>query len=423
MAFINNKILCTLNDDGTSYETVYTISQEIFLTRDRLASEYYYLGDNSLYEQAILSPIACRVIRVLLLNGDETVKEDISQYVLNDWNFSFGTDSGSTRSGAITLINTDNRWMPSPVRGTLWKGTKFKILVGLYYDGVVFWKDCGIFVASVPEIDLAKATIHLALYDKFSLLDGTIGGKRANAFKIPVGTTVFNAIKLCLSENKSNDAPYDSKPIIFPAEYATKTTPYTITKDVNTSMGDIILELATMVTCDASYNPAGNLTITKGAVTNDDLYNRAMQWVYADGQYNPPSLSIDFSSIINEVVVAGAIENGKQYKATVINKSPKSQMNIYLTESNPLYIEDNNIIGDTLCEARAKYEMVKQGRLGVSLNFSSVFLPHIDCNSLIMFNNKELQFLNEKFIVNSLSLSASDSMELSVSSVDEVVFK
>lgn len=421
MAFINNKTLYVLDDNNNSIPMC-DVNDEIFLTADLITTDFFNLG-NSLYYQAVLSPVSYRVVRIYILNEDETVREDISRFVLSDWQFSFNCEKGSTRSGNISLFNQDNRWFPSPVNGSVWKGTKFKVYIGLLYSDVVFWKNCGIFVCSSPSVNLQNQTVQIPLHDKFALLDGTIGGKRANQFKIPVGTSVRNAIKLCLEEEKSNGQTYDTKSLIFPISCSDVQTPYTITQSENSTIGDIITELSDMVICDVFCNINGNLTLTEGAVTNEDIANNDILWTYEEGQYTYPTLNINFDKLINEVVVAGAIANGKQYKARITNASPKSQMNIYMTEPNPLYIEDSNIIGDTLCESRAKYEMVKNGRMAVSLNFESIFLPHLECGHLIMFNNSDLKFMNEKFIINSISISSDKDMSIDISSVDEVIFR
>ena len=40
--------------------------------------------------------------------------------------------------------------------------------------------------------------------------------------------------------------------------YIEEVTPYTITTDENCSIGDIIIELADMISCDVYYNSSGN---------------------------------------------------------------------------------------------------------------------------------------------------------------------
>lgn len=433
MEILRNKKLYVLDENSATYSPLYTVKDEVFLTADITNSEVFY-GSGTYYNNAITSPINIRVIRVYILNKDETLRQDISEYVSN-WSLSFEYKQGAIRSGNLELINIDNMWLPNPVNNSVWKGTKFKIHIGIYHDEVVYWKDCGVVIGGNISVDTANGTVSLPLYDKFSTLDGTIGGKRNYAFVIPIGTHIKQAIELCLSELKSDlsNEVFDFKPIIFPlgitiwdgveVPYSEISTPYTIKKDPDCTIGEIIIELADMLSLDVYYNNDGNLTLSPGAVTNEDFLNRPIQWLYEDGkgQYSPPSYDIDFDNLITEIIVAGAIENGAQYKAKIVNP-PKSQANPQLTEPNPAYLEDNNLIGNEACESRAKYEMLKNGRLGIQLKFDSIFIPHLESNQVVVFNNVELGIINELFVINSLSISSEMLMSLSLSSVREVSF-
>lgn len=445
MAIYKNKMLYVLNEDGTGYEPFMTVRNELFLTAD-LVSEEIFGGGGYGYKNAVLSPTSRRVIRVYILNKDETPYRDISEYI-SDWSINFNYAQGSTRSGNITVMNYNNEWSPSPVKGTFWKGTKIRMHVGISHGGIIYWRDCGILVCGNISIDAEKGTISIPLYDKYAMMDGTIGGKSNYAFRINVGSgvTVKGAIETCLTTKTIDDENgnfsdwanvYDTKPMFFPSgkiavtsttdlqEYSEVTLPYSLQKDPNGNIGEIITELAQMLSLDVYYNNEGNLTLSPGAVTNDDLENRSVLWVYEDNhrQYTQPSLDIDFDNLVNSIIVKGAIENGYQYSGNVVNKSPKSQANIYFTEPNPLYVEDSNIIGDTLCQTRAEYEMIKQGRLSVQLKFKSIFIPHLECNNLIFINNSKLGFVNEKFVINSIGMSSDMLMSISASSVSEVSF-
>lgn len=500
MAILRNKVLYVLNDENV-YEIFTTVKKEIFLTADTISNDIYSYGGNE-YNIAIKSPVSKKVVRIYLLNNDESLKQDISEFI-TEWDLEFQYQQGITRTGNLTIINLNQEWNPHPLKKTVWKGSKFKIEIGIYYNDIVFWRDCGIYVCGDITVDTSNNTISFPIYDKFALLDGTIGGKRVSSFSIPKGTLIKDAIKLCLSEHKDNlgeainvstlpsvvDAiktlslpssvdsigrvyyitttktyyywssknkavimngnmfkipksskiyrfdgkryielkkeVFDIKPILFPAKYLNEKTPYTITKDPNGTIGEIIIELADMISCDVYYNTTGNLVLNTGAVTNDDLSNKSVLWSYNEkyNQCTQPTYDIKFSELINQVIVAGSIANGYQYKASVVNDNPKSQMNIYMTEPNPLYIEDTNLIGDDYCLTRAKYEMIKQGRLSIQINFDSIYIPHLDCNFLFLLTNAKLGIENEKFVINTIKIKQDMTMTITASNVDEVSFE
>ena len=228
MAFIKHKRLFVRADSG--YEP-FLVDNEFFLTAD-LADVINANNSNFSYEEyvaAIKYPLSIRVCRVYLLNDDESIFKNISEYVISG-NLSFKFAKGQTRSGNLTLFNHSKIFNPHPINGLLWDGKKLRIDMGLYFNRTVYWKKCGIYLMKNPEINIEDETISIQIYDKYAGLDGTVGGKRANVFKISVGTNVKQAIQLCLSETNYNGKCYDNKPIIFPSIYNSEVTPYTINK-------------------------------------------------------------------------------------------------------------------------------------------------------------------------------------------------
>lgn len=423
MAFLKNKILY-VKDDLSGYET-FTVNDEIFLTAD-LISGIQNVGFNDFsyneYIAAIRHPISIRVCRVYLLNDDESIYEDLSEYICGG-NLSFKYASGQTRSGSITFVNKNNMFVPHPINGLLWEGRKIRIDVGIYFNHIVFWKKCGIYLMKGFEINSEDGTVSCQIYDKYAGLDGTVGGKRGNVFKISVGTNVKQAIQLCLTETAYNGKSYDTNPIIFPLYYNTAVTPYTINKTAG-NIGEIPTELAKMISCDVYYNDDGRLVVSRDS-DDVDLNQSPISWIYKNKDLlcMSPTLSYDYSNVPNIVFVTGAIENGKQYKGSYINKNPRSKNNIQLSIPNILNVEDSNIIGDSLCEDRAKYEYRAASRANLKLSFKSVFIPHLMPNDVFVWDNYSLDIKNEKFIISDISFNLVDGtlMNLNATNLNEVV--
>ena len=129
-------------------------------------------------EKILRYPLAQRTFRLFLLHENETIKQDITPYVLIDGSLDKTYQQGQTRSMSINLINSNNIWNPSPIRGHLFANSKFKLQMGVILQDKVYWVDEGIFVCQDPELDNADAnkTVSVELFDKFALLDGTIMG-------------------------------------------------------------------------------------------------------------------------------------------------------------------------------------------------------------------------------------------------------
>lgn len=403
MAFVKSKTLYTVTSAG-SYEALNTVLGEVFLTADR--NGMFSFAE---YRTAILSPISTRVTRMFILNEDETIRDDISEFLVNG-TITMSQASGVRKTGTITLWNENKMFSPNVINNLIWEGSKLRIDTGIYYNGYVFWQRQGVFVVHNPSDETEDNTVSFSVYDKFALLDGTVSGKRDSEFKITVGTSVRDAIALCLKPDE-NDA-YDTKTVIFPTKYISQKTPYTIDKEPNCTMGEIIIDLAKMISCDVYYNEMGNLVVFSDS---DDInYDTApIQWIYTDkdGLTSYPTLACEFSKIANKVTVTGAIENGKQYRGVYENTNPVTK---HYTK-NTYYLNDSNIIGDDLCLDRAKYEYKKNCRLNIQLKFVSVYLPHLLPDSVVLWSNAELGYRNEKFIINSLDVDLMNSTTANMS--------
>lgn len=415
--FIRNKQLYTL-DDNNNYIPFNTVDNEIFLTADPIEGLFSFND----YYMAVHSPLSQRIPRLYLLNEDETIKQEITEY-LTACSIDLTYEQGITRSASVTLLNTDGMWTPDPVKGFLWKGTKFRIEVGLYYNGTIFWANYGIFTPVDPTIDDEAQTVQFQMQDKFAFLNGGVGGGIDSDFKIPVGTSIRAAIESCLTAEKENGGWYDTKPIIFPNNKQSITTPYTISKSPGLTYGEIIIELADMISCDVYYNENGNLVVSGDS---DDilLENRPVLWNFNDTipLYTQPNITMDLSKVINKVTVVGAIVNGKRFKGVAINNNAESRTNIHLTRLNPEYIEDSNIASDALCLTRAKYELQKKTLLGLQIKFNCVFIPNLLPGNLVTWTNTKHGFLNEKFFINSISLDVLNPslMNISLTNIREV---
>lgn len=412
MNFVKNKTLYVYNNDGLAVP-FYTVSNEVFLTADLIEGLFSF----SDYRDAVRSRLSKIVVRVYKLNSDETISGDISEYVAS-LSLSFKYQQGQTRMGNLSLMNHNGEFMLSPVRNTLWKGSKLRIDVGLVYKNRIFWKECGIFVCGTFSIDEANRQISFPIYDKFALLDGTVGGKVDSELQIPRDTPIRYAIQLCLGDDRGDGRSYDYKPVIFPAEYEGVTTPHNISKTPETTIGELLLELADIISCDIFYNDTGNLVLEAGSDTT--LYtHKATLWDLSDDDIlDYPKQEIDFSKAINRVLVIGSIENGYQRKAKLDNTNAESQNNIYMTDINSLYIEDTNLISDELCMDRAKYEMKKQGVLTKKTSLKTIFIPHLLPNNVVSYKN-------ERYIMSSIDFDLADNkciMSVSMSNLKEVIF-
>lgn len=397
-----------------------------------------HLSKNDIIK-AVRSYISHPIIRVEILNKDESSSFDISEYVIeNSVNYSQEYKSGQIRSLNFRLIDKDGSLFPSHV-GKIWHGTKIMISFGLLVNKTVLFYPRGIF--GVKDADYGNGILDVTTVDKFGFLDGTISGTTESLYKIVTqSSSVIAAIEtLLLLDDGTGRNVYDTKHIIYPTHYSdgrptgfeSVVVPFTIDIDYNNSIGGIIQKLAKILSCNAFYDDYGHLTLSP---YNEiiDLSKTEIDWHYEDGecQFWNDKMSIKFSDVYNKVMVVGANINGYLFDATAVNDNPASPSSIHNSPIRFKYIEDSNIYTDELCRVRAEYELQLSAMLSAPVNFESIYVPFLTVNHLIEYTNDTIHygskgrrvFEREKMLITSLSFSGNGSVSVSAKNIKELPF-
>lgn len=358
---------------------------------------------------ALKAPIVTPVFRLYLLHEDESIREDISEYLLN-CSLSITYQTGQRRSLSVTLVNDNNRFSPAPITGLIWIGSKLRFDTGILLNKTVYWKQQGIFVVQDPSLSIigGNNTITFSLCDKFGLLDGTVFGKSSLKTIIPQGIHMRSAVGAIVSSDRGNGIPYDVKPVLFDSRYADTEIFYTIKQDFNANCGDILIQLAESISCDIFYNEYGNCVLKSGL--DDFAGDDGLPVVYSlnegDNDVLNYNLSYNWKNMRNRIVVKGAIVNGYQFSGESAITSPKSPYCIALSGESAEVISDSKIYSDSLCRDRADYELIKRTRGIRTVNISTSYIPHLNVNEVIYLN-----FTNATgyYVIDRLSMNCSDS--------------
>lgn len=416
MYLIKNKIL--YDSEGNALTT---ILNEIILTSDLIED---YITKESL-DILVHSSYIVPLFKLLLLNPDETPREDITEYIVDDsLSYSHDFKSGQNRSVSVSILNKDGSWFPNPVNGKNWSGTKFQLYTGMVYKDIVFWFPSGIYYLSNPSLNMSEKVVSMQLIDKFAMLDGTIGGTTETEYKISVGDNVCDSIASLLKLDIGNGDIFDSKPFLYPMKHRNEKTPYTLDKNPESNFGEIILELSEMLSCETAYNEKGYLEMQD----SDELLAIEDKPVILhitdeDIEMSGCNISIDYTKIINKVTVVGANVNGYIFDYTAVNDNPASPSSIMFTPPNFKYISDSNINSDDLCKERAEYELQKESFLNLSTSIPLViWAPFIKAGDLIMWTSEEFGFKGVKFLVNSVNISGDGSISISIANIKELPF-
>ena len=378
---------------------------------------------------AIKSRSVKPLYRLYLLNYDESMKEDVTDDLLEGGNISITFQNGIRRNLNITLDNSTGKWNPSPISGYLWKDSKFRIDIGLQLKSGEAWTQMGIFIPNDPALSFSQdsKTVSLQLSDKFASLDGSLGGKLSSSLTVALDSNIESALSQLLTQTRINNAPYDVKPLRFPVEYKNEKTMYTITKTDETTIGELALEFGNMLSCDVYYDSEGYLIFEKGnyGLSSSDS---PVIWDFDDSdlEYLDSSVNVNFSKAYNAVTVIGANIEGDLVSYTARNENPKSVSNVWSLEPTVLRITDDNIYSDDLARQRAEYELFKQGLLTITYNFKCTFMPILDVNKIVTVSNSEYGFENVPFLIQSVNIPISqkdNDISLTMVNVNEVTLK
>lgn len=427
MAYVRYKQIMIRDNDGNIKPLVLNDGNNSFVVLNELKEGFIPLQDIA---KALRYPISQRFFKIFLLHEDETIKMDITDYVKINGSLEKTYQQGQTRNLNLTLINTDNIWNPTPYHGKLFANTKFLLQLGVQVNNTYYWRDEGVFVCLDPDLrnESSDKTISIQLHDKFALVDGTISGVVEEQYEIPRGTNIFKAVRDLLSISRDRlGNPYDHKPIVFPEKYRDSVTSYTIHKDVNSNIGEILIDLANMISCDIFYDESGYLTFRD--ILNDiDIHNREVKWIYSldESETFQVNRQDKWSEIKNRIIVLGANINGALCRGEAENNNPGSKYNINGNFGiHTEVIEDNLINSNTFCQQRAQYELQKNMLKWTSINFSSIYIPHLKPQDLVMWSFKDYGYVNEYFVVQSVTipLNPVELMSVNVVALEELPIK
>lgn len=362
--------------------------------------------------------------RLFVLNPDETINYEIPEedIIINSGNFTENYQNGQRKSVNINLINIDGKYTPSI--NTIWVHDRFRFDIGLEFDGQVYWFPRGIYILGNPSADHQDSDkqVSLTLVDKFAVLEGKAGTLEAT-YEIPVGSDIEQAIMGILTLDNGSGYPIDLKPIIYDRAFKGLKMPYTLSKDAGSTLGEMLLEIGTILNAEVYYNSQGNLCFININETTLDV-QKASLWDYSDEDrdYDSATANYDFENAVNEVHVVGDNINNEIFSAMAKNENPVSPLCIQRIGRRIEYINDSNIYSDDLAQQRANYELRKFGILKTTMNIQVSFNPLLFVNNLITITDKYYNLARERFLIQSISYTIGNESQMTISCSNIVNF-
>lgn len=362
--------------------------------------------------------------RLFVLNPDETINYEIPQndIITDSGNFTENYQNGQRKSLNINLININGKYTPSI--NTIWVHNKFRFDIGLEFDGQVYWFPRGIYILGNPTAGHQNSDkqVSLTLVDKFAILEGK-AGTLESTYEIPVDSDIKQAIMGILTLDNGSGYPIDLKPIIYDATFEGLKMPYTLSKDAGSTLGEMLLEIGTILNAEVYYNSQGNLCFININETTLDV-QKASLWDYDDSErdYYNSSINYDFENAVNEVHVVGDNINNDIFSAMAKNNNPASPLCIERIGRRIEYINDSNIYSDDLAQQRADYELRKLSILKTIFSISVSFNPLLFVNNLITITDSFYNFKRERFLIQSISYTIGSDCKMTISCSNVVNF-
>lgn len=391
---------------------------------DSFSSRDFSIEDikNEIADAPVINPR----FRFHLLNEDETIREDIPEEdVISGGSFQENYQNGQRRSVSLSLFNYSGKYNPS-ING-LWTGTKISFDMGLEIDGNPIWFPKGVYVISSINAshEQGTMTVNVELSDKFAELEGA-NGTIETTYSIGTDIKIKDIISDLLMLPKGNGQPIDPKPIIYHSAFKDSVTQVEITKESGSTIGSIILDLATQLSAEVFYDVEGNLNFVPINDVTDDVDKPIIYDYYdEDGSMGNNSLSFGFSDVINRIIVIGATVNGEVMTATAVNDnaaSPVCYQRIGYRTASP--INDTNITSQILAQERAEYELRQKLILKTTVSNTVRYNPLLMVNSLVAITDEFYGMSREKVLIQSIScpIDYSGTMSISSSNIQNFAF-
>lgn len=382
------------------------------------------------YLQALKRSTVYPTSRLYFLNNDGTPYYEITDDYIIGGSINASFNNGVRRTASISLNNEDGRYDSLIQRGILLT-QKVKLYAGLHLEnGEEYLISQGVFYINNPmsQYQVGAKIIQLNLVDKWGALDGTVGGTLDGIYQINVGNSLIEATKTLLLLDRGDGQSLDATPPIFDNKYLEDESiyeaPYTLRTEANSTYGNILLGVNTMLVSSIGYDTEGILRITDANTSFKEINQPlAYDFFVNSRELYSASYTYKLSDIYNDVQVVGTILNGYQIKGSAQNNNPASALAIDKIGRRTLHISDTKFYTDTQATEYAEYELKRRTALQRAVSFECTPIFHLKENDLVTITREDIQAseVPEIFIVNGFTLPLGQgNMSVNAVSINEL---
>lgn len=200
------------------------------------------------------------------------------------------------------------------------------------------------------------------------------------------------------------------------------TPPYTVNMEVGKTFADIVLEYNTMLMGQVYYDTLGHLHFEAASTSLANFSNldREIAWHFTVTEQEFLGLTLEnkFDGVFNDVIVLGAVTNGKQAKARIQNRDNNSDFSIDkigLKTKTPY--QSDQYYSDEQCLALAQHYAQADMALEKAGSFSTLPIYHLDVGQIVTLSTPGNHMSKEAYLVTGFSYDFSGTMNINVTNM------
>lgn len=416
------------------------------IVHDIIDGTEYFNVYNNYYERALQLFNRSYRIRLEILSDDETaigeITKDLSITASGQININY--EQITRRSCSLSLINVENKYIPTK-NSPFWLNRKFRLWLGLIVDKDTYWWSQGIFYT--VSANATGRILSIEAVDKGGALDGTLHlNMTESQYLFGRGKKITEIIKQTLSLDVGNpygatsspigfggNKPIDCKPPLIGIEYYGFNTVADISIDTNNYISEMFIKMSELYAADCYYNVNGHLVFEPHIDSTGYKYVPT-QWTFTDLSSTFEDVNYEYSFEGENVVTVytNTTQAGvRNVSWTAYNTNPLSPLNVSTGIRRASHIEIPYYYNESLsqdeqeaqqikdCRSTANHYLLANSMIGMTLNFNSPIIPHMDVNKTIDITDQYADIENGIYVVQSLTIPlSSDKMAVTATNIN-----
>lgn len=346
----------------------------------------------------------------LLRQEDESVYSTLEGKIENNSGaLTIALNDGIRRTVNFTIINSDNEFYSYIENLTI--NSKFALYLGFMINDEPFYIKQGVFLFDDPSITskLSDRKIEITGSDKWVLWTTNF----ETTYVIAKLETYGSIIRKMSTLGIINDV---KTPLIDPL-IENLQIPYAITKTVDNTPADLMLEIALALSCRIYYNTEGQLVVEK--IIQDNQKSTLYKFSTSEFNYLGGKKTLKNSEIYNSVIVQGDnVQTGSPIILEVQNNDltdKNSIPNVGRIKRKIITDYTQGITSIALAQERGVYELRQVSVQNNLIDIDSISMYHLDVDNCVDLEDEYLTNDYDRFLIKNINIPIGSNLNSTLS--------